>query len=559
MHTPTIFAMQLTLAACLIALGQKPCGAQYDGPFHMGGFGDGYLYVPAPGAPVNPNAAIEIADEPKTIDPATLLPPQLTRKVTLAFNKTPLREVVDMLKKELGIEVILDETALYNEDIPTDIPIVARAKDEPAYLLLDRIVGHRFYLGWSFCDGILRITSQESEERRFDSRGYDLSGLLNDGYEARHLCDLLDFIPNSRWKPTNADGGTRSVVGETLVVWQTHDVRHQVAGLMAALKTPARRILVYEPAQHESLQDLLERPISVKFDKTPLNEALAILSEQIGATISIDEEALSDEGTAPDSPVSLLLSEKPLRVVMDWLLERLELACIVEQGRLTVTTATLARELMGLSLFDVRDICRNNKTSRQLLEMIWGNTRCRWAYIHGDGGRMAFARPGILLVQHSAAVRDEIFSLIEELRSLRQQAEPASERPWARTVDVRFYRMSASVADYLERNLPILIAPESWRSEARPDAPGTIERIPIAPIPVSSRLPSQKTPIKEEDGKESNEEKVAEAIVQTVVLAIRQTADVHEEIAALRQRAENCFENNFNWGPCGYRPISLSD
>ncbi|MBX3449602.1 MAG: hypothetical protein KF777_08595 [Planctomycetaceae bacterium] len=555
MRNPTILA----IAACLIALGQKPLDAQYDGPFHMGGFGDGYLYVPALGVPVAPDAVIEIADEPRTIDPATLLPQELTRKVTLAFDKTPLREVVDMLKKELGIEVILDDTALYNEDIPTDIPIVARAKDEPAYLLLDRIVGHRFYLGWSFRDGILRITSQYSEERRFDSRAYDLSSLLNDGYEARHLCDLLDFIPNSRWKPTNADGGTRNMVGETLVVWQTHDVRHQVAGLIAALKTPARRILVYEPAQHESLRDLLERPISVNFDETPLNEALAILSEQIGATISIDQEALSDEGTAPDSPVSLLLSEKPLRVVMDWLLERLELACIVEQGQLTVTTATLARELMGLSLFDVRDICRNNKTSRQLLEMIWGNPRCRWAYIHGDGGRMAFARPGILLVQHSAAVRDEIFSLIEELRSLRQQAEPASERPWEHTVDVRFYRMSASVADYMERNLPTQIAPESWRSEARPDAPGTIERIPMSPIPASGPLAPQENAIKENDEKRPDEEKAAERIVKTVVLAIRQTANAHEEIAALRQRAESCFENNFSWGTCGYGPIPLSN
>lgn len=544
-------AVGLLICACLSAVGPKPCEAQYGGPIHAGGFGGGSSPKPVYGAPVDPNAAIEIASEPKVIDPATLLPPEMAAKVTLAFDQTPLSEVVTTLKEKLAIDVVLDEVALNDEGIDLDFPVSTRANDEPVYLLLDRMMGRS--LAWDFRGGVLGISTQTAAENRLDSRGYDLSGLLNKGYSARQLESLLSFASSGQWERNDGVGGTLSIVGDSLIIYQTDVSHREIAGVLAALRTPARQTFIGQASQSVQLREFFKHPVTVEFDQTPLDDALASLSEKIGSTIHIDKLSLSDNGISVDTPVTLSLHERSLHVVLDTLLSPLELMCVVEHGELVVTTGTVCEELMALALYDVRDICRSEKTSRQLLTTIQEATSGQWEDVDGLGGGMAFARPGILIVQQTGPLHDEILAMIDRLRTLRQHAEPAGERPWERVIETRFHRVPVHVANFLESNLPKLIAPETWRSDERPDAPGTIERISAAPMRLS--FPHSPPPKKEneESGKNSDKEKPAEAQIDTVVLAIQQTADVHEEIPALLQRVENGDENYFGtWGPCGY-------
>ncbi|MBX3449603.1 MAG: hypothetical protein KF777_08600 [Planctomycetaceae bacterium] len=544
MQAPSRFALQVLLAACLIAVGQKPLDAQFRGPTPW----DGYPYVPIHGAPVDSGAAIEIADKPKAIDPATLLPPEMAAKVTLTFEKTPLSEVVTTLSEKLAIDVVLDEIALNDEGIDLDFPVSTRANDEPVYLLVDRMMGRS--LAWSIRNGLLRISTRTAEQGRLDTRSYDLSGLLNDGYSVQQLDYLLSDVTSSEWELIDGVGGALRVVGDSLIVSQTDKGHREIAGVLAALRTPARQTLIGQAPQTEQVQAFFKHPITVKFVETPLVEALAALSKIIGSDIQIDELSLEDNGISLDTPITFSLRDKPLHVVLDTLLPPLDLTCVVANAELLVTTTAEAEELMTLALYDVRDLCLSNKTSRQLLEMIQGTTNGEWKDIDGVGGGVAFARPGILLVQQTSPMHDQVFSLIEQLRTLRGQAQPVGERPWERAVETRFYRVTSAAADYLERNLPKLIAPETWRSGERPDAPGTIERITAAPVPVGSPLPPPpKTEKKTEDG---NQEKPAVPLVNTVVLAIRQTVDVHEEIPALLHRVKDGDGNYSKWGPCGY-------
>lgn len=544
MQAPSRFALQVLLATCLVALGSMPCDAQFSGPTPW----DGYPYVPIHGAPVDSRAAIEIADEPKVIDPATLLPPELAAKVTLTFDKMPLSDVVTTLKEKLAIDVILDEMALTDEGIDLDFPVSTRANDEPVYLLVDRMMGRS--LAWSIRNGVLRISTRTAEQGRLDTRSYDLSGLLNDGYSVQQLDYLLSDVTSSEWELIDGVGGALRVVGDSLIVSQADKGHREISGVLAALRTPARQTLIGQAPQTEQVQAFFKHPITVKFVETPLVEALAALSKMIGSDIQIDELSLEDNGISLDTPVTFSLRDKPLHVVLDTLLPPLDLTCVVANAELLVTTTAEAEELMTLALYDVRDLCLSNKTSRQLLEMLQETTNGEWKDIDGVGGGVAFARPGILVVHQTGPMHDQVFSLIEQLRTLRGQAQPVGERPWERAVETRFYRVTSAAADYLERNLPKLIAPETWRSEERPDAPGTIERITAAPAPVGSPLPPPpKTEKKTEDG---NQEKPAVPLVNTVVLAIRQTVDVHEEIPALLHRVKDGDGNYSKWGPCGY-------
>lgn len=509
------------------------------GPPHSGQIGGFTASSPQPvyGAPVDPNAVIEIADEPKIIDPATLLPPELTKNVTLKFENTPLNEAIAILEEKLAIDVLLDEVALNDEGIHPDSPIQARVDDEPAYLLIDRMVGE-LLLGWDFRDGILRMTTETAEEDTFETRGYDLSGLLDDGYDARQIWVLLELIPHSAWELVDGIGGRRGLVGDTLFVSQTYYVHRQFAGLLAALKKPARRTFVCEPSQTESLRALLQQPITVTFDKTPLNAALASLTEQIGASITIDELAIADEGIAKDSPVSLSLTEKPLRVVMERLLDPLQLSCVIEHGQLTVTTTTSAEIEMILAVYDVRDLTRDPREATQLMATIQRVTNGLWDPVHGVGGYITYARPGVLVVLQTHKIHDEVLAMIERARAVRSRTPSPHERPFEHTLETRYYRTSAAVADYLQRNLPTLVAPATWRSDERPNAPGTIERLPAEPLPGSSPPPLGTTDKKSDTGKNSAPDEPTESPFGTVILAIRQTADVHDDIATLRHRVE---------------------
>lgn len=504
---------------CCVLVGRGLCEAQFTGVSDWDGYTDRQVY----GAPVDPDAVIEIGDEPKVIDLGTLLPPEMSTKVTLTFDKTPLNRAIATIKEKLAIDVVFEESALNDEGIAPDNRISASANDEPLYLLLDRMLAP-LQLTWDMRDGVLWITTETAYYQRPYLEGYDLSRLLNRGYDVRQLTRVSGVGLQAEW----------SIVGETLIVNGVNGEQTKIAGLLTALQTPARQTFIGEPAQTSKLRELLMHPISVDFQETPLNEALQILSEKVGTNILIDETALHDEGHSADVPISLSLTQKPLTTILKVLLEPQQMTSVIRHGAITVTTMSMESDLFKIAVYDVRDFCRDSRTARQLIDAIFYRTSGRWPH-HDEFGEALFARPGILVVRQTASVHDEILTLIERHREIRQQAESAGERPWTKSPELRFYRMPATVADYLEKHLPTLVAPETWRSDAHPDAPGTIVRIQSEPVMTAAPAAAKGTGNNEDC---PDDEKPAWTAVETVVLAIQQIPAVHDEIATLRKRAE---------------------
>lgn len=101
---------------------------------------------------------IAIADEPATIDPATLVPKPLAKKATVKFSEATLKEVVKWLQEEQGLsvlihrqEIIADGGASLSESITDEL------KDAPMYQLLDRL--RMLGLGWYMDEGLVHLTS----------------------------------------------------------------------------------------------------------------------------------------------------------------------------------------------------------------------------------------------------------------------------------------------------------------------------------------------------------------------------------------------------------------
>lgn len=510
---------RLLFVTCCVLVGRGVCEAQFTGVSDWDGYTDRQVY----GVPVDPNAVIEISDEPKVIDLGTLLPPEMSTKVTLAFDKTPLNRAIATIKEKVAIDVVFEESALNDEGIAHDDRISASANDEPLYLLLDRMLDP-LQLTWDMRDGVLWITTETAYYERPYLEGYDLSRLLNRGYDVRQLTQALGTGLQADW----------SIVGETLFVRGVNGEHTEIAALLTALQTPARQTFIGESAQTSKLRELLTRPVSVDFQETRLNEALQLLSQEVGTHIFINDVALHDEGLSEDVPISVSLTQKPLKTVLKVLLEPQQMTSVIRHGAITVTTMTMESDLFKIAVYDVRDFCRDSRTARQLIDAIFYRTSGSWPH-HDEVGEALFARPGILVVRQTESVHDEILTLIERHRAIRRQAEPTGERPWTESPELRFYRMPATVADYLERHLPSLVAPETWRSDAHPDAPGTIVRIQSEPD-MTATPAATKGPDKKEDC--PDKENTVWTARETAVLAIQQSPAIHDEIATLRKRAE---------------------
>ena len=122
-----------------------------------------------------------IPDEPRAIDPATLVPGPLAVKKTADLQGATLSEVSQWLEKECQVEVLIDKAAVAQQGVlPTD-PVGENLQDTPVYLFLDRL--RRLDLYWYYVNNIVYITSQEKFDDRLVIVPYNVGDLLDAGYK----------------------------------------------------------------------------------------------------------------------------------------------------------------------------------------------------------------------------------------------------------------------------------------------------------------------------------------------------------------------------------------
>lgn len=141
---------------------------------------------------------IEIAGEPTTIDPAALLPDELARKVTMAFDRALIDEVADRLTKEHDLTVLVDRQQLDESGFSLGEPITESLRDEPLYLLLDRLAA--LGVGWFRHDDHIELTSAEAVEERMVLKEFHVGELVDAGFTADELTELIvDTIAPDEW------------------------------------------------------------------------------------------------------------------------------------------------------------------------------------------------------------------------------------------------------------------------------------------------------------------------------------------------------------------------
>jgi hypothetical protein len=471
-----------------------------------------------------------IADEPKTIDPGEVLPQRLAAVATRDFSDSSLREVIAWLQDEQQMVVLLDKNALAEIGVTAAEPVSDRLMEAPLYLLLNRL--RSLGLDWYYDDEILHITSREVGETRATTRTYNVGSLLDEGFDLDRLEDVIrDTIAPDSWENVGGEGVVSSL-GDVLFVRQNDDVHREVAALLKALGKPGRQTFLNDPTQHQRLREKLQGNVSVDFQDSPLEAAVQRLAEEASVDVRLDVSALRNARIREREPVTLKLADRSLETVLRAVVLDLDLTWVLRDGVLWITSAEAADEFLKTAVYDVRDLCRDSGESEALIGAIKSQAEpSSWDDVGGDGS-IEFAKPGILVIGHREQSHQKVLQLLETYRSALRSSKPrqrSGDDP--NEVTTVYYRLNAKMARDLSTILPLLVRPDSWKSDQRMEAPGTILVVSSIPEPSGAS----------EVAKIANEtdQSLARLFIERAVLIVQQTRAAHEEIAKVIARVES--------------------
>ncbi len=474
----------------------------------------------------------EIRDQPETVDPSQLLPAAVQTNVRIEFPRSSLGEVVRWLRDDVGLAVVLKQLSLSEAGILSSEPVSDRLDDEPVHVLLDRL--QMIGVGWYFENEIIYLTSLDEVRERSTTRTYTIGDLLDDEFQGAALGAALEStIAPDTWRD-QAGVGTFSFLGDVMFVRQSDDVHREVQGLLSALRNHGRRTFIHDSPRHAKFRERLREPITVAFDDTPLETAVRELAEETELDIRLDLRALRDARVREREPISLRLEERPLHTVIEAITTNLNLASILRDGVLWLTSDMVSREFQKTAVFDVRDLCRNASESDALIEAILSQTDIS-LWIEGGGeGMLEAVRPGTFVIRAEERVLDEVLQLLEAyrtaLRSSKLLDRDALDPDEVITV---YYRMHSQVAEDLERLLPKLVFPETWISEAESHtdekAHGRILRVASPPDWEAAATSGIAR------GDATRE---LTLMAERAVLIVTQTRAAHEEVAKIIQRVQ---------------------
>lgn len=157
---------------------------------------------------------------------------------------------------------------------------------------------------------------------------------------------------------------------------------HVDLAVLAANGTAERRA-------EEQIRAAIQTPITKKFVDAPLKEAVRILSDASGATMLLDEPALSEEGISDDEPVNREFDGATIEQALDVILEPIGLTWHIEHEVLIVTTVGVAEEKLSTRQYDVRSL-KGLGARRDRVESRVGRrsfeSRLQFAQFGGGGG-----------------------------------------------------------------------------------------------------------------------------------------------------------------------------
>ncbi|MEK6237203.1 MAG: tetratricopeptide repeat protein, partial [Planctomycetales bacterium] len=356
----------------------------------------------------------------------------MKRKVSLEFEETPLTDVAEYLASELGIPIKLNQRALDDAGIAPDSLVSLELSGIPFESAL-RLMLDPLNCTTLIRDDVLLITTQTEAEEDLSIRIYKVGELVKfvEQGETYYDWDSLVGAITSSVEPNCWDevGGPGSVQpyanSDALVISTTDAVHRQVETLLRKLRKAQG--IVSDPATSQdsdaALRAALRRNVTVEFVENPLSDVVLFLSEGVGAPVKLDVQALDDEGIPTDSPISMELSEIPLRSALRLMLDPLNCTMIIRHDVLLITTQTEADMDLTTRVYPVEELVsfvENGETLYDwdsLIDMLTSTVEPNnWDVVGGPGSIMPFPNAEALIVSTTDATHPQIENVLNALR-----------------------------------------------------------------------------------------------------------------------------------------------
>lgn len=139
---------------------------------------------------------------------------------------------------------------------------------------------------------------------------------------------------------------------------------------IAAKKTPAGPKPQRPASSNERVREALHSPTQMEFVDTPLHDAVNFLKDLHQIEIQLDHRALEDAGVGSDTPVTRTLNGLPLKSALKIMLGDLDLAYVVQNDVMLITTQDKASEMCEVRVYDVTKLVAPDAKAEEILQTL---------------------------------------------------------------------------------------------------------------------------------------------------------------------------------------------
>jgi uncharacterized membrane protein YgcG len=416
----------------------------------------------------------------------------LSKKGDFSFGDEPLSDVVAGLSEYLSAELFLDVKALEDIGLGTDTPVTINMQGVTARSML-RIMLQQLDLTWVIRDEAIVITTLEAAEAELKDLVYPVADLLRNGKGELNTSDeLIELITRiaspDMWDEVGGPGSIVSIYG-MLLISQTDEVHQEVQQLLDGYRA-VRRMAQQSPDKvtHPSVtcdgttldavRAALDKRHSLDVLESPLSDVVALLSDQSGVNIVLDERALNELGIATDAPVTSRAVKATLRTILNRALRPLDLTYVVGDEVLVITTIDEAESNLQTRFYPVYDLPPSDAFGDEpygsLMSAITTTVRPNtWDEVGGPASIFAIKDPPVLVVSQTEQGHQQVGELLQKLRLTRQKmGAVADETAVGGKLRLEVYSLAppqpgaAPVSSQeLARVIVRLVEPESWNGK----------------------------------------------------------------------------------------------
>lgn len=308
---------------------------------------------------------------------------RLAQVADLDFKNVPLKDILEDIRTQFGLDYIIDPNALENGEIDLTFPVTLKLDAIPLEVALDLML-RAPPLGYRLRRGKLFLSSTSRLDADLEPRVYRVRGGRESAEELVEL--IVNTVDPDSWDEAGEDG-TIEIRANAIVVRQSAENHKQIRRLLANLSAVGARrphaaggsaiaqfpdaqfpdaasayggpILgddasLAEAAANARARDRLAQVVDLDIKDGPLEDMLDYLRTTFGVQSHVDQESLAELGADLTTPVALKLDSVPLGVGLDLVLRPLQLGYRLRGGVLFISSAQQLDKDMDIRVYRAR-------------------------------------------------------------------------------------------------------------------------------------------------------------------------------------------------------------